>query len=67
MLTLILSVKLIYMYRVTAVMKVETEIITSIAGSPILRAVILVIIYVEIFTTDFIVFFSDVIMCMTSH
>jgi hypothetical protein len=55
------------MYRATAVMKVETEIITSIAGSPILRAVILVIIYVEIFTTDFIVFFSDVIMCMTSH
>jgi hypothetical protein len=39
-------------YRITAVLKVETDIITSIAASPIGRAVILVIMYVETFKTN---------------
>jgi hypothetical protein len=37
-------------------MKVETDIITSIAASPIGWAVILMIIYVETFKTDVIIF-----------
>ena len=45
-------------------MKVETDIITSITASLIGRAVILVIMYVEIFQTDVIVFISnDSIWC----
>ena len=42
-------------YRITAALKVET-VITSIEASPIGKAVILVIIYVESFKIDFIVF-----------
>ena len=38
-------------YRIMAVLKVETDIITSIAARPIGRAVILVIMYVETFKT----------------
>ena len=49
------------------VMKTETEIITSIAVSPVGQAVILEIMYVETFKTDIIVFISKVIMCKTSH
>jgi hypothetical protein len=45
-------------------MKVETDIIDSIATSPTKQAVILVIKYVEIFKTDVIVFISDVKMCL---
>jgi hypothetical protein len=48
-------------------MKVETDIIDSIASSPTKQAVILVIKYVEIFKTDIIVFISDVKMCLMSH
>jgi hypothetical protein len=48
-------------------MKVETDIIDSIASSPTKQAVILVIKYVEIFKTDIIVFSSDVKMCLMSH
>ena len=53
-------------YRLTAVMKVETDIITRIAVSPVGQAVILVIINVETFKTDiFIVFICNLIMCLT--
>jgi hypothetical protein len=47
-------------YRITTVLKVETDIIASIAASPTGRAVVLMIIYVEIFKTDIIVFICDV-------
>jgi hypothetical protein len=48
--------------RITAIMKVEIDIITSIETSLIARAVILVIVFVDIFTTDAIVFIGYVIM-----
>ena len=48
----------------TAVLKVETDIITSITVSPTGWAVI---IYVEIFKTGIIVFIGDVKMCSTPH
>ena len=38
--------------RITAALKVETDIITSIAASPIGHPVILVIMYVETFKTE---------------
>jgi hypothetical protein len=50
-------------YRITVVLKVKTDIIASITVSPIERAVILVIMDVEIFKTSFIVFISEVKMC----
>ena len=43
------------------------DIIAGIAASLKDRAVILVIIYVEIFITGFIVFIGDVNMCVSSH
>jgi hypothetical protein len=43
-------------YRITAVLKVETDIIFSITVSPIGWAVVLVIIYVETFKTDILLF-----------
>jgi hypothetical protein len=46
-------------YRTTAVMKVETNIIASNTASPV--------IYVETFKTNAIVFIGNVIVCMTSH
>jgi butyrate kinase len=54
-------------YRITAVLKVETDIITSIAAGLTKQAVILVLKYVEIFKTDVIVFISDVKMCLMSY
>ena len=55
-------------YRIiTAVLKVETYIVTSISASLIGRAVILVIMYVETFKTDVIIVIGDIIMCLTSH
>ena len=39
-------------YRITAVLKAETEINASIAASPKGRAAILVLMYVENFKTD---------------
>ena len=42
--------------RIMAVLKVETDIITSTADNPIGRAKILVIIYAKTFKTDVIVF-----------
>ena len=50
-----------------AVLKVKTDIITSITARPIGRAAILVIMYVESFETDVIVFIDNVITCLTSH
>ena len=54
-------------YRISAVLKVETDIITSIVASPKGQTVILVIMYVEIFKTGIIVYIGDVKMCLTSH
>jgi hypothetical protein len=48
--------------ELTAVMKVETDIITSIAASPIGWNVILVLVYVETFITNVIVFVSNIII-----
>ena len=56
---------LIDRYRITAVLKVETDIIASIAASPIGQ--LLVIMSVDTFKTDVIVFISDaIITCFTS-
>jgi hypothetical protein len=54
-------------YRITAALKAETDIITTKAASLIGQAEILVIMYVEIFKTDVIVFICNIIMCLTSH
>ena len=56
-------------YRIKAVFKVETDIITSIASRLIGRFEILVIMYFETFKTDVISFISNVnvIMCLMSH
>ena len=45
-------------------MKVETKMIASIADSPTERTVM---VYVEIFKTDVIVFNCNLIMYLTSH
>ena len=52
-------------YRITTFMAVETDIITSIAGSSI--AVILVIMYVVTFKIKVIVFISTIIKCLLSR
>ena len=46
-------------YKKTTVLKVETDIIRSIASSPIGWSLILVIMYVETFKTDIIVFIRN--------
>ena len=43
-----------------SILKVDTEIITSIASCPVGRAVILVIMYIEIFKSDVVVFIGNV-------
>jgi len=48
-------------YRITAVLKVEIDIIAIIAESPTGRAVIQVIMYLEIFKSGVIVFISDTV------
>ena len=53
-------------YRITVILKVETNFIANISASPIVRARIYVMMSVEAFRTDVIVFISDVIMCFTS-
>jgi len=53
--------------RITAAVKFKTDIIASIAASLIVWAVILMIMYVETFKTDLIVFIGNIIMCSTSH
>ena len=54
-------------YRITAVLKVEIDIIASIAPSPKGQAVIVVIMYVETFKTDVIVFIDNVLGYLTSN
>ena len=54
------------LYRITAILKVETDIITNISASLIGRTEIFVIMSVKAFRTDVIVFIGDVIMCFTS-
>ena len=54
-------------YRLTAILKVETDIIASIASTSRGLAVMLVIIYVVIFITGVIVFIGDIEMWLTSH
>jgi hypothetical protein len=48
------------------ILKVETDNIANTAASPIVQAVIFVLISVEAFRTDVIVFIGDIIMCFTS-
>jgi hypothetical protein len=52
--------------RITAILKVETDIITNISASPIERAGIFVIMSVEAFRTDVIVLVDAVKICFTS-
>ena len=59
------SSKLMLMFL--SVLKAETDIITTKAASLIGQAEILVIMFVEIFKTDVIVFICNIIMCLTSH
>jgi hypothetical protein len=54
-------------YRITAILKVETDIIAGIAATSRGLAVMLVIIYVVIFITGVIVLIGDIEMCLTSH
>ena len=49
-------------YRITEVLKVETDIITSITVSPLGRAVILVIRCMETFKTNISVFIGNITM-----
>ena len=44
------------LHRITAVLKVETDIITSVAVSLTGQVLILAIMYIEIYKTDMIVF-----------
>ena len=48
------------MYRIMSVLKVETDIITSMA-------MILLVMQVETFKTDIIVLIGNVIVCLASH
>jgi len=54
-------------YRILALMKIETDIISSITPSLIGPAVIFVIMFVETFKTDAIVFICNIIICLISH
>ena len=54
-------------YRIKAICKVWTDIITNISASPIGGARIFVIMSVAAIRTDIIGFFDDVIMCCTSN
>ena len=47
----------------TSVLKIETDIVISIAASPIERAVIQVILFVDTFKIDVVGFIGNVIMC----
>ena len=51
-------------FRVTAVLKFDTNIITSIAADPIELAVMLVIMNVEIFKADVTVFIGNLSECV---
>ena len=58
---------MIKIYRITAILKVETDIITCITVRLTGWAVILVIMYIKTFKTKVTVFISNIIMCLTSH
>ena len=53
--------------RIMAVVKVETDLITFIAANVRGRAVILVIMFVEIFKTEVIVFICNIMMNLMSR
>ena len=53
--------------RIMAVVKVETDLITFIAAKVRGRAVILVIMFVEIFKTEVIVFICNIMMNLMSR
>jgi hypothetical protein len=53
-------------YRISAVVKVETDIIISMAASSLGWAVILVILFDKTFRTSLIVFIGNNLMCFTS-
>jgi hypothetical protein len=50
-------------YRINAIMKVETDIFVSIAES----LIVIVIMYVETFKIEVVVFIGSVIMSLTSY
>ena len=54
----------IYIYRISSVVKVETDIITSITAGLTGRAVILIIMFVETFKTDIINFIGSGIISL---
>ena len=53
-------------YRITAILNVGTDIIANIAASSVGQAGIFVIMSVETFRTDVILFICDLIMCFMS-
>jgi hypothetical protein len=55
-----------YICRITAALKVVTEMITSILASPRRRAAIVMVMYVKTYKTDIIVFICNAIICLTS-
>ena len=50
-----------------AVLKVETDIITNIAGSLKGKAAILEIMYIRNFKTVVVIFIGNIIICFMSH
>ena len=58
---------IMYKYRITAVLKVETDIITSIGDNLMRRVAILVIMYVKTFKMEVIVFIGIKRHNVTSH
>ena len=50
----------VMIYKIMADLKVDTDIVSSIAARP-------TVMYVEIFKTGVIVFISDIKMCLTLH
>ena len=54
-------------YRISAALKIEIDIITSIIANRTGSAVILVIMYVEILKAEVIVLLGDIIMCLISR
>ena len=60
--------KLRYMYRITAVLNIKTDIIASIAASPMEQDVIPVIVYVDTFKPDIIIFICSMFdITLTDH
>jgi len=57
------NVQIINKYEITAVIRVETNIITDIAVCPTGQTLLILIRYVVTFKSDVVVF----IMCLTSH